>query len=151
MTVTFGIPELAIGTLLFTGLQFIVAKWAAERIRASMTRKTAELLEDKKRDERIRLQAAKVAEYLSIAYYLKDDDPSDVYQRANKLGWELALWLPDDLYIKVVRGITERTRDDNPLSVLQDVRKYLLKDKAGGLTQDNIAHHYPEIGNTNSA
>lgn len=56
------------------------------------------------------------------------------------------MWLPEELYYKTVTALAEPDEKNNVLSVIAEARKYILKDKAGNLTQDNIAQHAPEIG-----
>ena len=46
-------------------------------------------------------------------------------------------------------SIVHTTEKNNVLSVVVDVRKYLLEEKADDLSQDDIAHHAPNIGNNN--
>ncbi len=60
------------------------------------------------------------------------------------------MWLPEDIYNEAVKAIVAPSKNVNELSVVISVRKLLLKNKAGKLSQDNVAHHAPGIGVKNS-
>lgn len=49
----------------------------------------------------------------------------------------------------MTQAITNPNQANNELTVVIDVRKLLLKDKAGNLTEDQVAHHAPGIGKNN--
>ncbi len=91
-------------------------------------------------------QAAKVAEYLALARTLKEDSPVTEYRRANQLAWELALWLPEDIYKHMVKAIAQPSMETNELTTVILVRKLILGDKTGDLTADDICQHAPGIG-----
>jgi len=91
--------------------------------------------------------SALAAEYLAIARDLKDSDTPETYRRVNRLNWELAMWLPADLYTAMVYAIAKPDDKNNTLSVVVAIRKYLLGNAAGDISQDNIGHHGPGIGN----
>jgi len=143
---TISLMQLGIGLFSLTVLQFLLALWLSERFKAALQRETGKFLESLRWDLKVREQAAKVAEYMALARDLRvDSDPSD-YCRANQLAWELALWLPADVYRAVGRAIKDPNPIVNPLSVVIDVRKVLLGTAAGDLDQDHIIHHAPGIG-----
>ena len=86
------------------------------------------------------------AEYLALARNLKEDSPDTDYRKANQLSWELAMWLPEDIYKEMASSIATPNEKTNELSTVVSVRKLLLQKEAGNLTPDNIAHHAPGIG-----
>jgi hypothetical protein len=53
----------------------------------------AEHLENLKWDIKVRKQAAKIAEYMALARDHCADSSVEDYRKANRLSWELALWL----------------------------------------------------------
>lgn len=89
----------------------------------------------------------RVAEYLALARNLKGESPDTDYRKANQLSWELAMWLPEDIYKEMVVSIATPNEETNELSTVVSVRKLLLQENAGNLTTENIAHHAPGIGN----
>lgn len=94
-------------------------------------------------------QGARVAEYLALARRLKESSPESDFERANQLSWELAMWLPEQIYKQMTLAIVNPNPDVNELSVAISVRKLLLGEKAGDLKPDDIAHHAPGIGKKN--
>ena len=146
MTIELGLPEISIGVILLGTLQFLASLWISERLKASLQKENAVFLEKIRWDIKVREQAERVAEYMAIARDLNESDTSGVYQRANRLNWELAMWLPEDLYKALMDAIAKPNDKNNPLSVVVAIRKYLLGDAAGGLSQNNIGHHAPGIG-----
>lgn len=99
----------------------------------------------------MREQAAKVAEYMELARNLREDSPQVDYQKANRLAWELAMWLPADVYKRMAESLVRPNELNNPLVVVVAVRKILLGEKAGDLTMDNIISHAPGIGKKKDA
>lgn len=97
-------------------------------------------------ENKIKEQAEKVAEYLAFARNLKEDSSDEDYVKANKLSWDLALWLPEEIYKEITIALSNPNFKTNPLSVVISVRKLILKDRAGNLNSENIAHHAPGIG-----
>lgn len=146
MTIELGLPEISIGVILLGTLQFLASLWISDRLKASLQKENAVFLEKIRWDIKVREQAERVAEYMAIARDLKESDTSEVYQRANRLNWELAMWLPEDLYKAMMDAIAKPNDKKNPLSVVVAIRKYLLGAAAGELSQDNIGHHAPGIG-----
>ena len=146
MTVELGLPEISIGVIFLGTVQFLATLWVSERLKASLQKENAEFLEKIRWDIKVREQAERAAEYLSIAKDLKESDSSETYQRVNRLNWELAMWLPEDLYKAMMDAIKKPDKDNNPLSVVVSIRQYLLGDAAGKITQNNIGYHAPGIG-----
>ena len=146
MTIELGLPELSIGVILLGVLQFLTSLWISERLKAALQKENAVYLERIRWDTKVRAQAERVAESLAIARDLKESDTSEAYQRANRLNWELAMWLPEGLYKAMMDAIAKPNEENNPLSVVVAIRKYLLGAAAGGLSQSNIGHHAPGIG-----
>jgi hypothetical protein len=118
----------------------------SERLKISLQREKDEFMESLRWDLKTREQAVKVAEYLSLAHSLSEHHSEDTYLRVNKLGWELAMWLPEDIYRSMRTAIVAQNEQTNVLSVLIDVRKLLLGNKAGDLSQDDLMIHAPGIG-----
>jgi len=83
---------------------------------------------------------------MAIARDLKQRGPPEDYREANRLAWELAMWLPADVYRAMGQALANPDSENNPLSVVIEVRKVLLGDDSGNLTQDDIIHHAPGIG-----
>ena len=122
-----------------------------ESIKASFQKENTLFLEKLRWELKVREQAERVAEYMAIARDLKESDTSEEYRRANRLNWELAMWLPEDLYKAMINAIAKPSSENNPLSVVVAIRKYLLGDTAGNLSQDNIGHHGPRVGKKSTA
>lgn len=146
MKITLGLPEIALGVILLGVIQFLASLWISERLKASLQKENAMFLENLKWDLKVREQAAKVAEYMSIARDLKEADSPEEYRRINRLAWELAMWLPEDVYKAMTQAIAKPDGNVNPLSVVINVRRLLLGTASGKLTQDDIIHHAPGIG-----
>ena len=137
-----------LGTVsLIAALQFLVSLWLSERFKAQLQKENALLLESMRWDMRVREQAAKVAEYMALARDLRCDADTETFKRVNQLAWELALWLPADIYKTLAVAVTSPSEQINPLSVISSVRKILLEGKHGELTPDEILNHAPGIGN----
>lgn len=90
---------------------------------------------------------ASVAEYLAVASFLKENDPPELYRKANQMAWQLAIWLPPDMYRKVVRGVSQMDLRGN-WETLISVRKQLLGPEAGDLGPEDAILHAPGIGKT---
>jgi len=127
-------------------LQFIVSKWLESRLENSIKHEYNKLIEDYKYNLKIREQAARVAEYFALARRLEEDSPSSDYERANQMTWELAMWLPTELYKKMVHAIAFPSPENNIQRVVIECRKLLLKENAGNLDSESIAVHGPGIG-----
>lgn len=143
--------QLSISTLVnavggLAALQFLVSLWLSERFKAQLQQKNASILEALRWELRAREQAAKVAEYMASARVLHVNDPPERYQRMNQLSWELALWLPADLYRKLATAMTRPDDKTNELAVLVEVRAHLLGTGSGNLSSDDIIFHAPGAG-----
>ena len=117
---------------------FLASLLITERMKVSLQKEHSEFLENLKWDLKAREQAVKVAEYMVLANNLKT--PEDC-QKATQLSWELAMWLPDEIYKEMTSSIASPTNETNVLTTVISVRKLLIGDKAGSLTSENIAHH----------
>jgi hypothetical protein len=135
-------------TLLFIALafvQFLLAIWIKFRLEASIKAEKDRLLEEFKYQMRAKEQAAKVAEYFSYYFRLRETSSDEEYRRVNQLGWELALWLPTDVYREVSRAVRLNSDEHNILSSLIAVRK-LLKSQPGDLSPNELFSHAPGVG-----
>ena len=146
MTFELGIPEISVGVLLIGAVQFLLTLWVSERVKAALQKDNAVFLERLRWEQKAREQSEGVAEYMAVARDLTASSPGDDYRRANRLAWELAMWLPADVYKALGRALRSPNSADNPLSVVVAVREVLLGDALGSLTQDDILHHAPGIG-----
>lgn len=126
-------------------IQFLLAHWIKNRLAASIKAEYDRLLEDYRFELKAREQAAKAAEYIALARELPATASEIEYRRANQLAWELALWLPDELYRKLGRALTAQSTKDDVLSVLIEIRKLVLKNP-GTLTDAEVIHHRPNAG-----
>ena len=102
-------------------------------------------LEEFRYGVRIREQAAKTAEYLAYGWQLDASDARDRYVRTNQLGWELALYLPSDVYRHVRNAVANPSQDQNVTTAIIEVRRHLLRENAGDLTSEEIAFHSPNV------
>ncbi len=100
-------------------------------------------MEDYRYDLRNRERAAKAAEWLALAWQLEASDSKEMYGRVNQLGWEMAMYLPEELYLEVRDSILGGTDDINILTAVIAIRKHLLGKEAGNLNSENIAFHAP--------
>ena len=116
-----------------------------EQFKHSLQKKYSQYLEQLSWNSKIRERAAKVAEYLAVARQLKAEDPSEMYIRANQLSWELALWLPEDIYREATTALSSPNGACNERTTVISVRKLLLKEEAGELDSGSIAFHAPNI------
>lgn len=120
--------------------------WVAEQIKLQTQKDHTQFSEALKWELKGREQAVKVAEYLALANTLKNSSSEEEYRKANQLSWELAMWLPKDIYKKMVQGVINRNADSNELATVIQVRKLLLGDSSGNLTAEDVAAHGPSIG-----
>lgn len=129
--------------ILIAALKYLLPLWIGERLKTSLRKEHSKFLEDLKWELKAREQAVKVAEYLVLIRDLKND--SD-YKKAMQLSWELAMWLPEEIYKEMGKAAVNETKQTNALTVVISVRKLLLQDKAGNLEPDNVIVHAPGIG-----
>jgi len=97
------------------------------------------------RDEKVREEAEKVAQYMSLASKLKENSPKSDYREANRLSWELAMWLPEDVYKAIGPALVHPDKNNNAATVIISVRKVLLGKNAENLSQNDIIFHGPGI------
>ena len=129
----------------FAAVQFVLGAWFKSRLDASIKAEKDRLMEEYKYQIKTREQATKVAEYFSYYFRLKPDSPEVDYRKANQLAWELALWLPEDIYRRVTKAVVNNSRENNIFTALISVRGLLLKEP-GQLTHDDIPLHAPNAG-----
>jgi hypothetical protein len=146
MSFTLGLPEISLGVVLFGALQYLASLWISERLKTSLQKEHSTFLENLKWELKVREQTVRAAEYLVLARNLKEDSPDSDYRKANQLSWELAMWLPEEIYKEMANAIAKPSENTNALTTVVSVRSLLLKEKAGKLTPDDIAHHAPGIG-----
>ncbi len=151
MTFELGLPEVSLGVILLGAIQFLATLWFSERLKAELQKENAVFTETIKWDLKVREQAKRVAEYMALARRLDESSPETDFERANQLSWELAMWLPENIYKQMTTAIAKPNKDVNELSVTISVRKILLGEKAGNLGADDIIHHAPGIGKNNKS
>jgi hypothetical protein len=126
-------------------VQFLLSIWIKARLENSIKAEYDKLIEEYRFELRAKERAEKVAKYLSL--YFKD---SQNFQELNQLSWELALWLPDHIYLnltKALKNVGPEMDITKPtiLDTLIETRKVLLK-KPGSLVGDNIIVHGKDFG-----
>lgn len=130
-----------------TLISLIAKTWIVERIKFDLQKEHTQFNTELQWDIKVRERAEKVAEYISLARSLRENSNEEEFRKANRLSWELAMWLPDDIYSQMVLAIVNPNQANNELTVIIAVRKLLLKEKAGNLSENQVAHHAPGIGN----
>lgn len=128
-------------TSLIAVVGFLSRNWLIERLKASLQKEHARFLDALQWERKTRERAEKVAEYLALARTINPDSSDADFRKAEQLAWELAMWLPEDIYRAMSAALRNRTDKVNELSVVIAVRKLLLNDQAGSLTQDDVLHH----------
>jgi hypothetical protein len=131
-------------------LVFLAKNWFLERLKHGLQKEHGRYLDELHWNRKAQEQAARVAEYMAFVRMLNESSSPDDYIRANQLSWELAMWLPDEIYRQMTYAIVRPDQKVNELSVVLSVRKLLLGDGAGNLVADHIAHHAPGIGRKNN-
>lgn len=144
--VQLGWNQVGIGVLILAMVQFLIGLWIKARLEGSIKHEYDRRLEEFRYEIKVREQAAKVAEYMEMARHLREDSSPTDYQKANKLAWELAMWLPSEVYKRMAESLVRPNAQNNPLEVVVAVRQLLLGDKAGDLSADNILSHAPGVG-----
>jgi protein subunit release factor A len=121
--VALGWTELGIFTLLFSGLQFLMATWLKSRIESSIKHEYDQQLEkikatlsfnSKKREESA-LVAELLAEWVS---------KPETHKTVNKLLWEASLWLPDE-ETKELNNLLAHEGDITTKQMLVKIRKII--------------------------
>lgn len=146
IAVHLGWTEVGIAVILISLIQILCALWIKARLEGSIKHSYDKKLEDYRYEIKIRDQASKVAEYMELARHLKMDSPVEAYERANRLSWELAMWLPSEIYKCMAEALVNPSETNNPLEVVVAVRQLLLRDNAGDLNSNNIMSHAPGAG-----
>lgn len=146
MEIVVGIFSSLSTALLLSILAFLARNLIIERLKLSLQKEHSKFLDELQWNRKVQEQAAKVAEYLALTRRLKESSPGYDYERANQLSWELAMWLPAEIYKQMTFSIARSDKDVNELTVTISVRNLLLGDRAGNLVPDDIAHHAPGIG-----
>lgn len=146
MEVIVGVLASISTTLLLAIVAYLARNLIIERLKLSLQKEHSKFLDKLQWDRKVQEQAARVAEYLALARRLKKDSPESDYERANQLSWELAMWLPEEIYKQMTLAISNPGPDVNELTVSIAVRELLLGNKAGNLGANDIAHHGPGIG-----
>lgn len=146
MAFSFTWLEFSILSIIVGVFQYFISLWISERLKTSLQKEHSTFLESLKWDLKVQEQAVKVAEYPAVARNLQENSSKFDYQKANQMSWELAIWLPEELYKKMVCAIASPGEKENELTTIISIRKFLLKEKAGNLTSEDIAHHAPNIG-----
>ncbi|GEM_PF-3262793 len=123
-------------TVIIAILQFGLVTWVKVRIEESVKHDNAKKLEDYRNDIKIREQASKIAELLAHARW-NQGIHGEIFDRK---AWELSLWLPTDICCQLTVCLAEKRDIDSIKKLLIEVRKLLLKDKAGDLIAANILH-----------
>jgi len=137
----------AISTTVLLGIAaFLFRNWFLERLKLSLQKEHSKFLEQLQWERKTRERAEKVAEYLALARQLKETSPEEHYIKANQLSWELAMWLPEDIYRQTALAIAQPNMESNELTAVIAVRKLLLKESSGNLSADDVLHHAPGIG-----
>jgi len=134
-------------TAFMTLISLIAKTWIVERIKFDLQKEHTQFNTELQWEIKVRERAEKVAEYISLARSLRENSNEEEFRKANRLSWELAMWLPDDIYSQMVLAIVNPNQANNELTVIIAVRKLLLKEKAGNLSENQVAHHAPGIGN----
>lgn len=150
MVITAGLPEISLVVVLLGAFQYLAALFISERLKTSLQKEHSAFLEELRWDLKAREQAVHVAEYLALCRSLRDDSPETDFRRANQMSWELAMWLPEDVYREMTLALVNPGPSRNELTTVISVRKLLLGDKAGSLCSEEIAHHAPGIGGARS-
>ncbi len=140
-----GLGILIIGFVLACG---IIKIFLDSYISGSVNHALNKKLEEYKFENERKMLAVQAAEYLFLAVTLTESDSKELYQKVNKMGWELALLLPAEIYRKIVLAIASKDYSavKECYQSLLEVRKLILKDQAGDLSVDDIALHLPGIG-----
>ncbi|HAT73632.1 MAG: hypothetical protein US30_C0009G0027 [Candidatus Moranbacteria bacterium GW2011_GWF2_36_839] len=128
-----------------TILQFLSSLWIKSRLENSIKHEYDKLAEEYKYEIRVREQSSKIAQYLSIveANRLSPSDDFD-FKKANELAWELLLWLPEELYLKLKQALDPKNNaeENNTFKVLLEIRKHLRNENTK-ITDADVFWHYP--------
>ncbi|MBW8009911.1 MAG: hypothetical protein FVQ83_01540 [Chloroflexi bacterium] len=148
MTFELGLPEIGLGVILLGIIQFLATLWISERLKAELQKGNSVFIEKLRWELKVREQAERVAEYMAIARDLSDQSSPVDYCKTNQLAWELAMWLPEEVYRSLGQALKNPDDETNILSVVVAIRKTLLGESSGNLSQEDIIHHAPGIDNS---
>ncbi len=119
-------------------IQFLAALWLKSRLEESIRLEYSKKLEEYRYQIEVRKRAEQVARYLSLrAENASETRPSEL----NQIAWELALWLPADLYRKLAHAVVDTDGHTKWKPLLIEIRKVLLQDPDDKLIAENIIHH----------
>lgn len=129
--------------VIYAALTWFGAEWLRGLVKAHFDRS----MEDYRFELKAHEQRAKIAEYASIAFFLGGDNPDpEKLRRANQLAWELFLWLPDDAFRALIRGVASDRGIPHLVEALIILRKRFLRADAGTLGPDDFVLHGAGLG-----
>ena len=132
--------------MLMVALPFVASEYTANRLRVYYDKQ----LEDYRRQLEVRDRAAVVAEYVAMWYAsgqvadVGSMEKLEFYRRLNQLSFELALYLPADIYKELGPALAKMPSGKTAGDMLVEVRRRLLTEP-GDLTADNIIYHWPGL------
>lgn len=135
MTINLTLGSAILVLIGYAAIQFLAAEWIKACLQKSIEHEYQKKLEEFRYDIKVREQAAKVAEYLA----LRASNTENV-TLMNKLSWELAMWLPAEIYQQMAHVVVGRPNAQEYKQLIIAVRKLLLKNPSDPLTWDNIIH-----------
>lgn len=140
-----GVSLLAIGGALggFAGAlaKTVFDKWLSRRQDREMERYRYE--------QRMREQAAKIAELIAVGPFLPAGGEDDAnYRRVRQIAFELLLVLPDELYQELKLGI-RREGGRNEFTVLLAIKEH-LRGEPTSLTDEDILFYHPKAAQANA-
>jgi hypothetical protein len=139
-------PAMAVLVLILsTAAPFLASQWVENSMRTHYEKQ----LEDYRQQIETRNRAALIAEYVSMWYVsgqindVNSMEKIEFYQRINKISFELALFLPAEIYRELGPALVKQPDAKTAGDILIDVRRHLLVP--GDLTADNIIYHWPKL------
>src|SRR5690348_7138368 len=90
---------------LLTVISLVAKTWIVERIKNALQKQHTQFSSDLQWEIKIKERAERVAEYISLARSLSEKSTEEEYRKANRLSWELAMWLPDEIYKQMILAI----------------------------------------------
>jgi hypothetical protein len=122
-------------------VQILVSLWFKTRLESSIKHSYDKLLKQYESQVKIREQAARVAEFLALAF-----SPTIEPMRFNQLAWELSLWLPAPLVCDISRCLAGEKDAKTPKEILIEVRRILLQAPNDTLRPENLLHREDPLG-----
>jgi len=123
-------------------IQLLLTTWLKARLENSIRHEYSKQLEEYRYDIEIRKRAEQVAKYLSLLFCNVCNHSNTV--ELNRMSWELAMWLPADIYCKLAHAVVERDVEGQWTPLIIEIRKILLKNQEDGLVAENIVFHIPQ-------